>query len=537
MKTAKRSCRGGSSVLAILFVTLFSVLAISFAAMSNINVQMSRNHRDLVLAQAAAESGLQYARYLVNSYEPPAAAYSAQNTVTEQEARNSFGYFVAHVQTVLADSPILAGQGIYQDLAADLLQVPASGGICYVSDGTATFSLRFEFAAADESNPHRIIVTSTGTQEQVSRFVRLSFIIQKDTSVLKYAIAGRGRMWITGDCTVDGDIFSSWDREDISPFNITADSRINGTINTVLTLDQVLAQSWQMETLDEDGNPVFDENGDRVYSTEDEVQGYHEGIKYGQEDTDMPGMDIADYNTDGYKAMVTDIDASATTRTEYFPHLAGNYALPSSAYSLKLKRHVYENTTFTNRSLPNNRNALFKNCTFEGITYIKCSKTGSTDYNNVRFDNCTFNGPIITEVPQVLQWQRNCLYFTGSATFQNQAMQEATILAPHFNVNLGNTNPVEGDTNVLTGAIVGGIVDVRGNAEIYGTIISMCDTTAWSSGYVTNVGATMGDGGSETTEPGDVGIIHITPDTDPKLPNGIITNIVITPDGNSYVEL
>ncbi len=537
MRTSKRSCRGGSSVLAVIFVTLFSVLAISFTAMSNINVQMSRNHRDLVLAQAAAESGLQYARYLVNSYEPPATAYSPRNTVTEQEASDSFGYFVTHVQTLLADSPILAGQGIFQDLTAGLLQVPASGGICYVNDGTASFSLRFEFAAGDESNPHRMIITSTGTQEQVSRSVRLSFPIQKDSRVLEYAIAGRGRMWITGDCTVDGDIFSSWDRTDLSPFNITADSRINGTINTVLTLDQVQAQSWQMETLDENGNPVFDENGDRVYSTEDEVQGYHEGINYGQQDMTMPGMDIADYNTDDYKTMVTDIAASATTTYEYFPHLAGNYTLPSSASSLKLKRYVYQNMTFTNKSLPNNRNALFKNCTFEGVTYIKCSKTGSTYYNNVRFDNCTFNGPIITEVPQVLKWQQNCLYFTGSATFQNQAMEEATILAPHFNVNLGNTNPVEGDTNVLTGAIVGGIVDVRGNAEIIGTIISMCDTTAWTSGYVTNVGATMGDGGSETTEPGDIGVIHITPDPGQMLPSGIQTPIVILPDGNTYVEL
>jgi hypothetical protein len=136
-----------------------------------------------------------------------------------------------------------------------------------------------------------------------------------------------------------------------------------------------------------------------------------------------------------------------------------------------------------------------------------------------------------------LKWKENCLYFTGSATFQNQAMEEATILAPHFNVNLGNTNPVEGDTNELTGAIVGGIVDVRGNAEINGTIISMCDTTAWSSGYVTNIGATMGDGGSETTEPGDVGTIHITPDPDRMLPSGIKTPIVIVTNANSYLEL
>ena len=89
---------------------------------------------------------------------------------------------------------------------------------------------------------------------------------------------------------------------------------------------------------------------------------------------------------------------------------------------------------------------------------------------------------------------------------------------------------------MLTGAIIGGIVDIRGNAEIYGTVLSMCDTTMWSSGYVSNIGATLGDGGSETTEPGDVGTIHITPNPNNLLPSGMVTPIVIDMDGNSYVE-
>ena len=156
--------------------------------------------------------------------------------------------------------------------------------------------------------------------------------------------------------------------------------------------------------------------------------------------------------------------------------------------------------------------------------------------NNVRFDNCTFNGTIVSNTPQYFNWQRNCLYFTGGATFQNDNDKEATILAPHFNVNLGNTNPVSGDENVLTGAIVGGIVDVRGNAQVYGTIVSMADTTMYSSGYVTNIGATLNDGGSETTQPGDVGTIDITPAEDRLLPSGISSPIVIKPLLDTYSE-
>ena len=103
-------------------------------------------------------------------------------------------------------------------------------------------------------------------------------------------------------------------------------------------------------------------------------------------------------------------------------------------------------------------------------------------------------------------------------------------------MNLGNTNPQQHDNNVLTGAIVGGIVDVRGNAQIYGTIISMCDTSQWTSGYVTNIGATLDDGGSETTELGDIGVISITPEEDMMLPSGITSPIVIKPDQKTYSE-
>jgi len=64
----------------------------------------------------------------------------------------------------------------------------------------------------------------------------------------------------------------------------------------------------------------------------------------------------------------------------------------------------------------------------------------------------------------------------------------------------------------------------------------MCDTTQWSSGYVTNIGATLNDGGNETTELGDVGVIDITPDPDQMLPSGITAPIVIVPLQNTYCE-
>jgi hypothetical protein len=57
-------------------------------------------------------------------------------------------------------------------------------------------------------------------------------------------------------------------------------------------------------------------------------------------------------------------------------------------------------------------------------------------------------------------------------------------LAPHFNVNLGNANngEVQSEENVITGAVVGGIVDIRGNAQVYGTVIPWSDTASGAAG-------------------------------------------------------
>jgi hypothetical protein len=520
----------------MIFVLIFAALAASMAAMSNANAQIASDHHKVNLALAAAQSGLECAKYVVSTVALPE---TGQNFVSDAEANQVWASLCNHLQAVALDGRIVPGASRFADAGGAGDQIVTA----HLNFGTSSTDFILRFYRYDGA-PRTIKLRSIGANGEIARQVNMDMKVTKDSEVLTYAIASRGRMWLTGNTTIHGDVFSSWDRPEIAPYNMTADTTVLGTINTVLTLDQVKAQSYQLETLDEDDNPIFDEEGNRIYSPEDQVKADHEGINYGQPYEDMPGMDIADYDTDCYNSGLTNIPAcpTAARKVEYFPHASGNYNLPrdgtpSSTSNRRLTRHVYENQTFTDARLPDNYNALFRNCTFRGVLYIDCAKSTSTYYNNVRFEDCAFEGTIITDVPEVFKWQHNCLYFTGEATFNNQSgLQEATILAPHFNVNLGNTNPVAGENNVLTGAIVGGIVDIRGNAQIFGTIISMCDTTAWTSGYVTNIGATLDDGGTETTELGDIGVISITPEEGKMLPSGIKTPIVIKPLQNTYSE-
>ncbi len=527
--------RGAVLVISMIFIIIFSALAVSMATISGTNSQLASNQHKTSSALSAAQSGLECGKYIISTLTLPE---TGQNFITDTQANQVWTDLCQHLQNTALDGQSVSAASRFTDSLGSGDQIITSS----LNFGSTNTNFTVRFYRYDD-NLLSIKLQSVGTNSDSVRQVNTDLEITKDCEVLNYAIASRGRMWLTGDSTIHGDIFSSWDRPEISPFNMTSDSSVIGTINTVLTLDQIKNQSYQMETLDVNDSPI-DANGDplstnyedRYCSSDDEIQGYHENINYGQPFNDMPGMDISDYNTDEYNQGLYSIPSSYTTR-EYFPHVAGDYSLPSSSGSRRLDRHVYENQTFTDARLPDNRNALFKNCTFEGVLYIDCYKSASSYYNNVRFEDCTFNGTIITDVPQILKWQYNCLYFTGAATFNNDSgLQEATILAPHFNVNLGNTNPEQSDNNVLTGAIIGGIVDVRGNAQIYGTIISMCDTTQWSSGYVTNIGATLNDGGSETTELGDIGVIDITPDEDQMLPSGITSPIIIKPLQGTYTE-
>ncbi len=636
MKAIKTKHRGVAILAALIFIAIFMAFSVGILSLASANLQVSSNHQKANMALNAALSGLEYAKWI------------AVNTDTGEPT---------HINTVTDEQADLVWENLCAKAGGNRETLEGGAGERICTDWTpyldgSLFQIQFTRYNDDPNTEDfrenlTVYIDCEGRHKELSRRVGMQMRITKDAQVLNYAIAGRGRMWLAGNTTIHGDIYSSWNKANISPFNMTEDSVVEGSLNTVLPWQSLLNQSYQMQTFaydtngnlmlndgktinkstgrlydeqgglftdsggnplnilslkfkvengmnvatDTSGNPIvgyidgvaigpvqygnpveaFDSEGKRIYNTGDELQGTYETVNYSQPDqTDIPGLKIGDYyDSSGqsltaihYKSLIPSTSAviegttirdgklstsGVTTLIEYFPHAplsSGGYSKPASSSSLKLTRYKYENKTFRNVIINGGTNAVFKNCTFEGILYVDCSTSGPSStvstYNNIRFENCTFNGTIVTNVPKNLNsgwWQRNCLYFTGEATFNNTSgYEEATILAPHFNVNLGNTNPTQSENNVLTGAIVGGIVDVRGNAQIYGTIISMADTTAYTSGYVTNIGATENDGGSETTEAGDIGVIEITPNEEQMLPSGITTPIILQPLKNTYEE-
>ena len=136
--------------------------------------------------------------------------------------------------------------------------------------------------------------------------------------------------------------------------------------------------------------------------------------------------------------------------------------------------------------VPANQNPRFTYCNFSGTVYID-------QPNNVVFENCNFTeSQIVTGVPSSFIWTDNALYFKGNTTITNTLHPECTIMAPNFNVNIGDFKRNDTASNsVISGILIGGIVDLRDNVEIQGTILSMANLdniTASIYYYGTNVG-------------------------------------------------
>lgn len=264
--------------------------------------------------------------------------------------------------------------------------------------------------------------------------------------------------------------------------------------------------------------------------------------------------------------------------TAYFEKMPFN----GPSYSDWYFRPVYDNMTFKNVVIPIGTNALFRNCTFVGVTYVRTTvqnshvlwseygrlawssaagrpvpwspryvygdsatelsyptqlpatavppnqmilmatpmldqadlpasqQAGVVDFNllplplvvngrritdtkslsnNIRFHNCLFVGSVVSETPVRFTQARNKLQFTGSTRFASQhpdspdsttlnpdaadldAIRKSSLMVPNYSVDIGTFNSPTTQNVSLQGAIIAGVLDVRGNADIDGTLL------------------------------------------------------------------
>ena len=198
--------------------------------------------------------------------------------------------------------------------------------------------------------------------------------------------------------------------------------------------------------------------------------------------------------------------------------------------------------------------------------------------NNIRFDSCTFLGSISGSRPlQYTHW-RNKVQLTGDTRIfidpedpdllaqpdgavlrmnlyglpeaDRDELAKSTMLLPGWSVDVGPFD--NGNAHVqLTGTIVTGIMDIRGSADLHGTLLMTFHPEAnagplYYGGSPDSFNTTIGyfssaDGDGEGVDPDDpefngYGHIRLRYDPDAELPDGIPWPLQCSADPTSYSE-
>lgn len=269
------------------------------------------------------------------------------------------------------------------------------------------------------------------------------------------------------------------------------------------------------------------------------------------------------------------------------------------------ERPVFENLTFRNVYIPKGTNALFKNCRFVGVTYIETetqnfiphpqlpeanafnyagmqesdgspkhpdidAAVGNTKLlgNNIRFDGCRFEGVIVSagpdgKAPKEFSHTRNKLTFTGNTQFpdvtkptetpelsdeQRNLFKRGTILTPQHSVELGTFIAPQDDNETvhLSGAVMAGVLDMRGKVTIDGTVMTTFEPKSnegpvlgeTSPQFNTTLGyfsAASGDHEAEIPQTG-LGLIKVRYNPNLPLPDGVRARIQVEPLVATYYE-
>ncbi len=109
--------------------------------------------------------------------------------------------------------------------------------------------------------------------------------------------------------------------------------------------------------------------------------------------------------------------------------------------------------------------------------------------NNVRFHDCLFVGSIVSDAPAEYTHARNKLQFTGGTRFTQKhpahpedpaynpdpnnlgEIEKSSMMLPNYSVDIGQFNSPPSQNVQLKGAIIAGVLDVRGNCSIDGALL------------------------------------------------------------------
>ena len=179
MKPHNQRRRGIALIISMIFLLIFSALAVSMVTVSNANLQISQNHHETNTAFWAAESGLEVSRYWLNNLYVP-----LNLSVSERLAA-----IAAELQDKLTDAGISNFSTSY------------SGSEVTISEVSIDSQLGQSFTATiTQIDDDTLRLDVTGTNGQFSRTIRTNFVFAtRANPIFVYGVSTRGPLQMSGN--------------------------------------------------------------------------------------------------------------------------------------------------------------------------------------------------------------------------------------------------------------------------------------------------------------------------------------------------
>lgn len=420
MKLIKKIvCRKGAAlIISMIFVLIFSALAVSMATMSGTNLQLADNQRKANRAHACAESGLDILRFWFGRIYMPG--------ITQPDDR--FSYLANFLQTDLAANGI---SNITTSYDMDNSTI-AIGDVVLYSLPAQYFSAEIQTT----SNIDILQMDVTGSVGAVQRTIRVNYNFgTRANTVFDYGVATKGALNLHGNIDMSGanveldaGVYIE-SPNDVNALSIIGNSSIAGDVSITNPDATVILQGGQASIGGETGQEAIDNH-----------------VTIGAEPTEFP-----------------------VPNPDYFEHYVQNTYDPNNVL-----------LAYDNVRIPANTNPTFSTVTFRGIVFIEAPNvvvfTGNVTItgiivgdgdlsDNSGTNQIIFTGTVdsspVTDLPE------------DDPQFEELRNETGTfIMAPGFSVSFG------GNFNTLNGAIAANGIEFFGNAggTIDGSIINYSDS-------------------------------------------------------------
>jgi Tfp pilus assembly protein PilX len=416
----------------MMYLVLFSCLALGFYAHVTTAVQVSQNESHSRRAMLSAESGMEFMRYLLGNTDIPASTSPDQiwPTLCSQIKQQLDRTANVHGATLATPS-------------GEVMTIPT---ITLDSSGCG-------FNATLTHSGEKVIlqIAGTGPDAQVHRTTQIEYArAERASAIFDYGVASR------------------------SPIRLAGNAKITGA-EGALSRGSVLTTTSTANPLTMIGSPSI--SGDFSYTNTSGTNTYGNGSIAGYTAT-------SSFFDSHVHAGVTAPEFPTIDTSAFAPYVPSATAAPSA--QVIAADPPSNRTSFTNIRIKANANPHFAGgSTFTGVVYIETP-------NQVTFSGgATIQGVIVVQNNPTGTTATNSITFNGNVTHKGVETLPNTgaftglpkltgsfLLAPTFTVSM------QGNNNQVGGTIVTGKLDISGNAgaTINGTVINLEDSAVGLTG-------------------------------------------------------